>query len=575
MFCTKCGKEIKEGSAFCTSCGKPVQASQNTQAAAAASKKSHKAVWIALIVICVLLLLGAGIGAAVYFLGVRNNAHEEIEDIEREDEESSKSREESEESTEPEDKDGVVVQQGEFQSHSLEEVQAALAAYQLYLDQQGYTAGWGEDYYGCDLIYLDNDDIPEVVICGMYEAAGNSILTYDGEQVHEMMLGRLNFTYMERKNLLCNSEGHMGYYYDVVYSIVDGVLTQVAFGTYEFAYDDQGSFAMDENGNEIMEYTWNGEVVTEAQYAEELEKVYPAGQYPVKNPSYFFYDGAFYKEPYYTAVDDAYTAGVKGLIETLGWIGVPQAAGEQEIKDYFDADKNTSFVLMALQHQALLYKIYPDARRQEYWFNISEQDMGDFLLHSVGTDDLSGLISISYTDPDNLNAYSNYIDHRFIIVSADTGDRWVDQPEITDITEISEGIVQVSGTLVSRYYSDNSWETTLFTLKMRRDIDSAWGYCLIGVDRWETYLLPDVDSRYLTEADVQDWSPEALRYARNEIYARHGRRFDDEGLQAYFDNRSWYEGSIAPEDFDDSVLNEFEIANRDFLVEYERKLGYR
>lgn len=509
MFCTMCGKEIKEGSAFCANCGKPVQAAQNTQAAtevqpaantqSAAStqpetstqpaadpqpetstqstadpqpeapKKLNKAAWIVLIVVCVLLVFGAGVGAAVYFSGLKNTGSE--------------------------NRDDVMVPVGEFQRHSLAEIQAALAAYQLYLDQQGYTATWGEEYYGCDLIYLDNDDIPEVVICGMYEAACNIILTYDGTQVHETFLDRLDFSYMERRNLLCNSDGHMGFYYDGVYSIVDGVLTEIAAGRYHYKYDDQGYFVTDEDGNEILEYAWNGEAVTEAQYLEELENAYPAGQYPVKSPRYFFYDGAFYKEPYYIAIDDAYSAGVKGLIQTLGWIGLPQTAGEQEVKDHFDADKNISFVLMALQHQALLYKIYPDARRQEYWFNISEEDMRHFLLHSVGTDDLSGLISISYTDPAKLYAYSNYIDHRFIIVSADTGDRWVDRPEITDITEISEGIVQVSGTLVSGSYSDNSRETTIFTLKMRRDIDSPWGYCLIGVNRWETSLLPDADAR--------------------------------------------------------------------------------
>ncbi|MFR9148557.1 MAG: YARHG domain-containing protein [Hungatella sp.] len=33
---------------------------------------------------------------------------------------------------------------------------------------------------------------------------------------------------------------------------------------------------------------------------------------------------------------------------------------------------------------------------------------------------------------------------------------------------------------------------------------------------------------------------EALRFAKNEIYARHGRRFHDSELQGYFDQLSWY-----------------------------------
>ena len=46
-------------------------------------------------------------------------------------------------------------------------------------------------------------------------------------------------------------------------------------------------------------------------------------------------------------------------------------------------------------------------------------------------------------------------------------------------------------------------------------------------------------------------------------------------LKSYFESKSWYEGTIEPEDFDDSVFNEYEIANRDLIVEYEKEKGYR
>lgn len=68
---------------------------------------------------------------------------------------------------------------------------------------------------------------------------------------------------------------------------------------------------------------------------------------------------------------------------------------------------------------------------------------------------------------------------------------------------------------------------------------------------------------------------EESRIARNELYARHGRRFDDEELQGYFDSCDWYEGTIVPADFDDSVLNEYEVANRDLIVMFEEEQGYR
>lgn len=55
------------------------------------------------------------------------------------------------------------------------------------------------------------------------------------------------------------------------------------------------------------------------------------------------------------------------------------------------------------------------------------------------------------------------------------------------------------------------------------------------------YVLPDSANRKLKKSDLKGLSKEELRIARNEIYARHGRMFDDKNLQKYFDSQSWYE----------------------------------
>ncbi len=90
------------------------------------------------------------------------------------------------------------------------------------------------------------------------------------------------------------------------------------------------------------------------------------------------------------------------------------------------------------------------------------------------------------------------------------------------------------------------------------------------------YILPYSDSRYLTEEDLQGLSQWECCLARNELYARHGRAFTDRSIQAYFDSCSWYTATTAPEDFDeDAELNEYERANRDTIVRWEQKKGYR
>lgn len=79
------------------------------------------------------------------------------------------------------------------------------------------------------------------------------------------------------------------------------------------------------------------------------------------------------------------------------------------------------------------------------------------------------------------------------------------------------------------------------------------------------YILPDSSSRYLTENEIRALSKDEMRLARNEVYARHGRKFSAEDLQAYFNSKSWYSGTVEPNNFDESVLNEYEKANLDLI----------
>ena len=75
------------------------------------------------------------------------------------------------------------------------------------------------------------------------------------------------------------------------------------------------------------------------------------------------------------------------------------------------------------------------------------------------------------------------------------------------------------------------------------------------------YILPNRSTEYLTWEDYASLSRWELVLARNEIFARHGRLFQNQDIQAYFNSCSWYEGTIAPEDFDTSVMNDIEVQN--------------
>ena len=88
------------------------------------------------------------------------------------------------------------------------------------------------------------------------------------------------------------------------------------------------------------------------------------------------------------------------------------------------------------------------------------------------------------------------------------------------------------------------------------------------------YILPESSTRLLERKDLENLSAEQCRLARNELYARHGRIFDDAALQSYFESCSWYQGSIPAANFSDTVLSEIEVKNRDFIVAYEKEKGY-
>ncbi|MDO5477219.1 MAG: YARHG domain-containing protein [Eubacteriales bacterium] len=83
------------------------------------------------------------------------------------------------------------------------------------------------------------------------------------------------------------------------------------------------------------------------------------------------------------------------------------------------------------------------------------------------------------------------------------------------------------------------------------------------------YLLPDSDTYYITEADISWMDDDELLLARNEFYARRGRKFVIKWIREYFERQGWYEGTIEPEKFSPELFNRYETANIDFIVAYE------
>ncbi len=140
-------------------------------------------------------------------------------------------------------------------------------AYTDYLQAQ--DAGMWEGYR---LIYINDDDIPEIAAFGSSEAVGSKIISCADGRVYETQLSRLNFSYMERGSLLCNSDGHMDSYYDVVYQMENGRLEQIAAGYY--GAEDNSNVQLDKNGEPIYQYKWEGKLMSKEEYDKALNAVY-------------------------------------------------------------------------------------------------------------------------------------------------------------------------------------------------------------------------------------------------------------------------------------------------------------
>lgn len=87
------------------------------------------------------------------------------------------------------------------------------------------------------------------------------------------------------------------------------------------------------------------------------------------------------------------------------------------------------------------------------------------------------------------------------------------------------------------------------------------------------YFLPASGYSYIDESTVSSWPAQALNYAKNEIYARNGRRFASAELQGWFDQQYWYTPIYSPDQFSDSMLNEYETSNIAMLTAREQELG--
>ncbi len=135
-----------------------------------------------------------------------------------------------------------------------------------------------DEYVSFALVYVDNDNIPELYLSGNCEAAGDMVCSYKSGKVVKVHLNRTHGgSYIKKGGLVLNINGNMGYYYANVYKLTASGFTNIFSGSQEERIVDT------EDGNFDIEYDFIiGEtIVTEEEYYAAIKAVF---NYDIEQP---------------------------------------------------------------------------------------------------------------------------------------------------------------------------------------------------------------------------------------------------------------------------------------------------
>ena len=118
------------------------------------------------------------------------------------------------------------------------------------------------------LIYLNDDDIPELYMQGVYMGLGGKLCTYSDGSIVPLKINAVSISYVERGGVILDTGGSMGSYYDKVYSLENGELVLKFDGFYGV---DDNTVPFDEGD---FKYKINGSPVSKSEYEQKLGGIF-------------------------------------------------------------------------------------------------------------------------------------------------------------------------------------------------------------------------------------------------------------------------------------------------------------
>lgn len=152
-----------------------------------------------------------------------------------------------------------------------------------------------------DLIYIDDDDIPEIICCPAADTGAVLLYMCDDEVEYYQMPRRSSMRYIEREGVFEVSgydwtiDNYWGRdnYYDQICVLTNGYIGDRASGSMAYILDENGYYT------DSMEYEWDEEPVSEEEYKKNYEKVFnskkASGSYSEMNILPYDCDGIILK----------------------------------------------------------------------------------------------------------------------------------------------------------------------------------------------------------------------------------------------------------------------------------------
>jgi len=143
---------------------------------------------------------------------------------------------------------------------------------QLYIDWINNNPAEMPDYAEYSLIYIDDDDIPELWIDFGTSFEGMAICTVSDGKLKELRYPASSLAYLERRNLFVIGYGRMDYYHDDVFRIQGGDFVKLHEG--EYGAEDNVNVQYDANEEPIYQYIWKGKKISKEGYEQALKSVF-------------------------------------------------------------------------------------------------------------------------------------------------------------------------------------------------------------------------------------------------------------------------------------------------------------